>query len=639
MPGQNDDRTLEDFSSHLHPGVEHPSSLFLVLRLRTAACVAMESVSMQQQRNRPVHVLFVQLVWLVLFAFVIIVISTFILKAGFGRYPAKSSQNCSQLNSNRFRIARPNQDSIVPTSDPPATISNDGSFCVRNVARETWINTTYVKLTSGQPPLTSEKKERWRNLTCSHRSSSFFQVVDANNVFHRGGYLTVSVFMRDAHGKPKLRGGDFIVGRLFNSKLGAAVSASVHDVGNGSYQLSFPLLWTGNATIAVRLLHSREAVNALNYVRENFPEKIAFQAVFRETPESPETTSCYMTSVENLNLSNISGVVADAEGDGNICNLTDSKLCEPWLCIKPNTSLCKSLQHLHSYNYEAIPWGDEYQELFESEKAQEPLKANGQSQIVVESNDRVIPSQPRCEPVMSLQPSGHYFRNEWNPLGYTLKRFSRRDVIACLRGRQVLFFGDSTIVQWWNHLTAMVPTFKKIDLHIQEIHRPFHAIDTYNKITMRYFPHAYPFICAKLQRAVDFTPCANAIDNLRGGHDTVVALALGPHFTPFPLRVFLARIFNIREAVIRLLKRSPKTAVVIRLVSTRELILDYSRFSNWFLFKFNEALRAAFQDIKGVAFVDAWDMTASVDSYQLHPNSVIVSNQVNVFLNHICKQG
>nr|XP_032831009.1 NXPE family member 4-like isoform X4 [Petromyzon marinus] len=356
---------------------------------------AMESVSLQQQRNRPVHVLFVQLVWLVLFAFVIIVISTFILKAGFGRYPAKSSQNCLELSSNRCRIARPNQDSIVPASDPPGTESNDGSFCVRNIARETWINKTYAKLTSGKPPSTSEKKERWHNLTCSHRSSSFFEVVDTNKRLHCGGYLTVTVSMRDAHGKPKLYGGDFIVGRLFNSELGAAVSGSVHDIGNGSYRLSFPLPWTGNATIAVRLLHSREAVNALNYVRENFPEKIAFQAVFRKIPESPKTTNCYMTSVENLNLPSSSkdrgdrgGVVDDAERDGNICSLTDSKLCEPWLCIKPNTSLCKSLQHLHSYNYEAIPWGDEYQELFESEKAQEPLKANGQSQIFVENNGK-----------------------------------------------------------------------------------------------------------------------------------------------------------------------------------------------------------------------------------------------------------
>ncbi|XP_038594605.1 NXPE family member 3-like [Micropterus salmoides] len=56
---------------------------------------------------------------------------------------------------------------------------------------------------------------------------------------------------------------------------------------------------------------------------------------------------------------------------------------------------------------------------------------------------------------------------------------------------------------------------------------------------------------------------ANELDGLTGGTDTVVALSIWAHFTPFPMEVYIRRLQSIRRAVVRLLDRAPGTLVVI----------------------------------------------------------------------------
>lgn len=67
-----------------------------------------------------------------------------------------------------------------------------------------------------------------------------------------GDQLTVRIQLRDFNGHPKKAGGDFIISRLHNRMLGAAVVGQVHDHLNGTFTAVFPLLWNGKADIQVR---------------------------------------------------------------------------------------------------------------------------------------------------------------------------------------------------------------------------------------------------------------------------------------------------------------------------------------------------------------------------------------------------
>ncbi|XP_028425938.1 NXPE family member 3-like [Perca flavescens] len=79
--------------------------------------------------------------------------------------------------------------------------------------------------------------------------------------WHVGDQLEVRINMSDFQGRPKKSGGDLLLARLHNQKLGAGVAGTVVDHLNGSYSAVFSLLWEGDAQVEVMLY-----TNMLNMV-------------------------------------------------------------------------------------------------------------------------------------------------------------------------------------------------------------------------------------------------------------------------------------------------------------------------------------------------------------------------------------
>ncbi|XP_028427145.1 NXPE family member 3-like [Perca flavescens] len=69
--------------------------------------------------------------------------------------------------------------------------------------------------------------------------------------WHVGDQLEVRINMSDFQGRPKKSGGDLLLARLHNQKLGAGVAGTVVDHLNGSYSAVFSLLWEGDAQVEV----------------------------------------------------------------------------------------------------------------------------------------------------------------------------------------------------------------------------------------------------------------------------------------------------------------------------------------------------------------------------------------------------
>lgn len=55
--------------------------------------------------------------------------------------------------------------------------------------------------------------------------------------------------------------------------------------------------------------------------------------------------------------------------------------------------------------------------------------------------------------------SGYYYQGLWRALGgTTVRQFNTSSVISqCLKGKVVRLYGDSTVRQWFEHLSATLP--------------------------------------------------------------------------------------------------------------------------------------------------------------------------------------
>lgn len=108
-------------------------------------------------------------------------------------------------------------------------------------------------------------------------------------------------------------------------------------------------------------------------------------------------------------------------------------------------------------------------------------------------------------------------------------------------------------------------------------------------------------------------------------------------FQHLPLEVYIRRLRNIRPGQVQLLDRSPKTVVVIRTANVQELGPEISLFnSDWYRLSAGHHPSKMFSGV-GVYLVDAWEMTlAHYLPHKLHPDEVIVKNQVDMFLSFVC---
>ncbi|KAL1765230.1 NXPE family member 3-like isoform X1, partial [Sigmodon hispidus] len=249
------------------------------------------------------------------------------------------------------------------------------------------------------------------------------------------------------------------------------------------------------------------------------------------------------------------------------------------------------------------------------------------------SNTALPPRRP-CRPGhLSPKPTGFYYQNRWHSTFCSSRSFPTVDsILNCLAGHIVYMMGDSTLRQWWEYLRDTVPSLKPVDLHTPYQTGPLMAVDTTRGTVLHWRAHSWP-LRSSFTPVASLHSVARELHGLAGGHYTVVVLGMGAHFTTFPPSIFARRLAGIREAVKALLDREPSTLVVIKLANTGYKSV-YG--SDWLTLQVNRFLRAAFVGLQ-VAFVDAWEMTSSLDlPDNIHPEEIIVRNQVELFLSFIC---
>ncbi|CAK6974778.1 NXPE family member 3-like [Scomber scombrus] len=440
--------------------------------------------------------------------------------------------------------------------------------------------------------------------------------------WHVGDQLEVMIKMYDFQGRPKKFGGDFLLARLHNQSLGAGVAGQVLDHLNGSYSAVFPLLWEGIAQVEVILVHPSEAVTVLQRLTNEKPYTVYFKSVFSSDSVS-ESTVC------NVFLH---------PSEQPLCNYTDLNTGEPWFCYKPKKLSCDARINHSKGGINKKLKAKEDMLLQSGVNMKVSIHSSGLASVNVLPK---LKGQPEVKSSsMKSEPSGYYYKDVWRALdGTTIHQFNTSvDISKCLKGKVIHLYGDSTIRQWFEYLTAALPDLKEFNLHSLRQVGPFLALDYPNNIMVTFRCHGPPLRFTNVL-ANELHYIANELDGLAGGTNTVVVFGIWSHFSTFPIKMYIRRLQNIRRAVVRLLTRAPGTLVVIRTANPKALNL-YETLTNsdWYSLQHDKVLRAIFKGLN-VRLVDAWEMVLAHHlPHSLHPQPPIIKNMINVFLSYICPQ-
>ncbi|KAF7236931.1 NXPE family member 4 [Varanus komodoensis] len=456
--------------------------------------------------------------------------------------------------------------------------------------------------------------------TTTSAKSSKATLVSPKGSYCVGEHLLVRLDLFDHLGKRKEYGGDFLQARIYSPGLKAAASGHIQDYKNGTYLVNFTLFWEGDVKVSLLLIHSSEAVSALWATRKKGYDKVIFRGKYLNGASAVFTKCTF-------------NITTEAE----LCEYLDDRDQEAFYCVKPKNVPCAAFLSLTSYNAPMSYLTDLERSLIKrSNIGIEIPQAFKDIRVVPCESNKTTAREPCRFKVSSPFPSGFALQNQWHPVSCTLETLNTLDhLYTCLQGKVIYLLGDSTSRQWIEYLTRTMKSLKYLDTHGFGRHPNLVAVDMNRKIQVQWKKHNHPLVTASEYLTTDHNYIAREIDSIAGDKDTAVVVALGQHFRPFPIELFVHRALNVRRAIQRLLLRSPHTRVVIKGENTRELDVDQERFSDFHGFAQYLAAKDVFGELD-VAFVDAWDMTIAYATGDVHPPDHVIGNQINMFLNYIC---
>lgn len=184
----------------------------------------------------------------------------------------------------------------------------------------------------------------------SPQTSTYHLKGPAQATYALGTHLEAILVARDHRGRPKTHGGDLFRAQLLGPEVKAGVPGEVKDLENGTYLLSFPLLWAGRAQVQVRLIHSSEAVGVLQRVWREKRATVDFRGYFQGTNGSKEVVIC--------------NVDPESTGTkGPTCQYRDVVSGEIWFCAQPSTMPCNALVGHSSGSYLKVTTPHDEEEL------------------------------------------------------------------------------------------------------------------------------------------------------------------------------------------------------------------------------------------------------------------------------------
>nr|XP_054766020.1 NXPE family member 1-like [Lytechinus pictus] len=485
-------------------------------------------------------------------------------------------------------------------------------------------------------------KDESHNAETSLRYSKY-HIINRSDVYYVNDIIKILIEEYDSEGRPRRKGGAFFRAKLVSKdiKASARSDGEVVDLGNGQYQAEFVLRWPGNVTVTVMMVDSSPALNILERMWQEFPNRGTYIGHFKDGTNY-EKTNCNVDHVTTLEKE---------------CDYTDNETNIHWYCERPSNPHLNCTHwwkhnsnntFIFSQQTRFIRPGEEkhfvdYKKYLTCKDCSITVREKRKSNAEVDKYGR-HPWQepwhtlPKCLPgrinKFENTTSGYLYRDKWFSTRCRNRAFSSRTAAACLRNKTVLILADSTGKQlyvYYVHLLKM--------RELTTINCMGHAYSDSINFTIYYKFHGLPSVgmgggpSKCLRQSV-----VNVLDHLAFIPD-VFMLSITAHLTMHNQDYFRERMKIIRPAVERLHRRNPNTSFLIKSANTREFkTLQHVLANNeWYMYTLDRIVRESFADYPKVALIDAWDITvAQFNSDIIHPKPSTLASIADLTLSYIC---
>ncbi|XP_072041675.1 NXPE family member 3-like [Amphiura filiformis] len=471
--------------------------------------------------------------------------------------------------------------------------------------------------------------EEGNNISETNAGNCRYHVL--NNVeIVKGDIVKIRIDARDKYNQTRFVGGDFWFALLESKKPAASTAGKVIDYNNGTYLVLFLAAWTGPASISITLVHPSDATTFLKDIFWNTDTKLFWQAIYK-SPKNSETVTC---SVQTQGIWENKCIYPRPIANGRTT----------FVCDKPPGLPCSSIEQIKAYNKmianrtAAILGNKAF--LFEGGNYNQKISGNVKTLHLKESSQTFDPGRlPNCKPQMPTPAiKGYWMDNQWHP--FNCRKYNcwtdPAKVAECLRNKEIHIMGDSNGRQYFEYLTALLPSYSSKTTDI-------------NGHIMRYISKKY-----NITIAFDFHPEGlgsrwiyfsefhyevDILDQLvTADCNYVIIISSWAHFVQWKREGLLERFHLLREAVDRFHRRCPNAPIIIKSPHPRnhKSLLARVRSGDFALNEIRKLLRQIFAN-SGAFYLDVWDMNLAYPAANhVHMPRTVNNQELFMILSYVC---
>ncbi|XP_038073029.1 NXPE family member 1-like [Patiria miniata] len=436
-------------------------------------------------------------------------------------------------------------------------------------------------------------------ITCSHKNGS---------LLHSGGGFWYATL--DSKANPK-----------------ASTAGKIEDHNNGTYSVYAYAGWAGEASLSVRRILSRQAVDFMLNTIWTADDRVVWKGFFNVPgSKNKPSSACRLSRHGNWT--------------GKCVYPNKNALGKTvFLCEKPKGVDCDNLYGTKSNGRQisarirGLAQGKEH--LFKKPIQLEnpPVKISGAGAVAV-----AAPNLPQCLPDVKLPLSQGYWREDkWQSLLCQITDWTEKaKLTSCLQNRTILLFGDSTTRQWFVHILELMD--RKFVARKGEPgffwRRYYEDIDM--SITISFPKELVGSATVILDTVYYEHDLIDKLNNTRCNY--VIMVSPWAHFSQWTRESYTERTEKLREALIRFRRRCPDAKIVLKGPHARDHNnFDAQIYSSdvilWGIGEINQRLLSGI----GVWFLPIWDMNLAFPVRKtIHMPVTVIHEEVKMFMSYVC---
>ncbi|XP_060588706.1 NXPE family member 3-like [Ruditapes philippinarum] len=457
-----------------------------------------------------------------------------------------------------------------------------------------------------------------------------------------GEYVDFTAILYNGYGKPKYTGGDHLRARLYNDLLGAYSLGTILDHNNGTYTVTVQALWIGRAQLEVEVLYSKETMTTAFRLRRTWDFSNIF--AFFSYKNYTDKTTCGPDNETVLEYSK----------QTQLCNFSYWNNSQQWFCGKPKYQLSCDHWRAITRNWDNFTKGMNTceQELSKRDRHTHiqsnitlqilPNTINGVNRTTFIETSNTCSNYNKTKLWFKVKPTGYYYNNKWIMLHCKGFRHFHGE---CFRNKTLLFWGDSTLYQWYTYLKNKFLAGIEATCTLGQGWHRYQRCNFYKyNMTIIFLGHNIPLCGFKMKNLYTFFKSISfekVIESeSRNTDDLLLVLHLYAHIQLYKFEHFAAHISEIKKSLKRILKMKTNIKVFIKLPHA------YRRFKEglWKIkrndfvgFIFTHIMQTLFQGLLDkIIVLDQKDSTIAKRNLDIHPSDTIVREMVLQFMSYAC---